>query len=67
MAIGQMLQPMFDTVDTSGGMFGGGQAEKMWKPMMVDEMAKMMAKNGGIGLSDAVFREMLEMQEKKRG
>jgi len=63
MAIGQLLQPMFSTVDTSKGMFGGGKAEATWKPMMVDEMAKMLAKSGGIGIADSVMREMLRIQE----
>lgn len=64
LAIGQLLQPMFNTVDTSKGLFGGGKGEETWKPMMVDEMGKMIAKSGGIGIADSVFREMLRMQEK---
>ena len=63
MAVSQLLQPMFATVDTSKGMFGGGQAEATWKPMMVDEMSKMLVKNGGIGIADAVMKEMLRIQE----
>jgi flagellar protein FlgJ len=63
MAVAQLLQPMFQTVDTSKGLFGGGKGEATWKPMMVDEMAKMVAKNGGIGIADAVLKEMLRMQE----
>jgi hypothetical protein len=27
MALGEMLQPMFSTVDTSKGLFGGGKGE----------------------------------------
>lgn len=65
MAIGQLLQPMFKTVATPKGMFGGGKGEEAWKPMMVDEMAKMIAKGGGIGIADSVYREMLRMQEPK--
>lgn len=63
LAIGQLLAPMFKTVNVSKGMFGGGKGEEAWKPMMVDEMAKMLAKNGGIGLAESVYREMLRMQE----
>ena len=63
LAIGQLLAPMFKTVNVSKGMFGGGKGEETWKPMMVDEMAKMLAKNGGIGLAESVYREMLRMQE----
>ncbi len=65
MAIGQLLQPMFNTVDTSKGLFGGGKGEAAWKPMMVDEMAKMLAKSGGIGIADSVMKEMLHIQESK--
>ncbi len=67
MAIGQLLQPMFKTVDTSKGMFGGGKGEEAWKPMMVDEMAKMISKGGGIGIAASVYQEMLRMQEPKIG
>jgi flagellar protein FlgJ len=65
MAIGQLLQPMFKTVGASKGLFGGGKAEEAWKPMMVDEMAKVLAKGGGIGIASAVFNEMLRIQEAK--
>jgi flagellar protein FlgJ len=65
MALGELLQPMFKTVDTSKGLFGGGAGEATWKPMMVDEIAKTIAKHGGIGLADSVMREMLRMQETK--
>jgi len=65
MALGEMLQPMFKTVDTSKGLFGGGQGEATWKPMMVDEMAKTIAKNGGIGIADSVMKELLRIQEAK--
>ena len=66
MALGEMLQPMFKTVDTSKGLFGGGQGEATWKPMMVDEMAKTIAKNGGIGIANSVMKELLRIQEMKR-
>ena len=61
--IGQMLQPMFDTVDSAHGAFGGGEGEASWRPMLVDAMAKQMAAHGGIGLAVPVFHQMLEMQE----
>jgi peptidoglycan hydrolase FlgJ len=63
MAIGQLLQPMFDTVDTSKGLFGGGSAEETWKPMLVNEMAKQMEAHGGLGLAQSIYDAMLRMQE----
>jgi flagellar protein FlgJ len=63
MAIGQMLQPMFDTVDLSKGMFGGGEGESAWKPMMVSSMAKHMAAHGGLGLAQPIMQQMIRLQE----
>ncbi len=66
MAIGQMLQPMFATVDTANGPFGGGAGEEAWKPMMVDTIGKNLAAHGGIGLARPVFAEMLRLQEARQ-
>ena len=66
MAIGQLLQPMFATVDSSHSLFGGGAAEETWKPMLVNEIAKKLAANGGIGLARPVLAEMLRMQEARK-
>ena len=63
MALGQMLAPMFDTVDGSKGPFGGGSGEEAWKPMMVSELGKQVAKAGGLGLARPVMEQMLRMQE----
>ena len=63
MAIGQLLQPMFETVDSAHSLFGGGSAEETWKPMLVNEIAKKIAANGGLGLARPVLAEMLRMQE----
>ena len=64
MAIGQLLQPMFDTVDTSKGPFGGGPGEEAWKPMLVQEFAKQIEAHGGLGLAKPVYDAVLRMQEK---
>jgi Rod binding domain-containing protein len=63
MAIGQFLQPMFQTVDLSKSLFGGGEAESTWQPMLTTEIAKTIEQHGGLGLAMPVFREMLRMQE----
>jgi Rod binding domain-containing protein len=67
MALGEMLKPMFNTVDTSKGLFGGGVGEATWKPMMVEEMAKSIAQNGGVGIANEVLKEMLRIQETSNG
>jgi peptidoglycan hydrolase FlgJ len=63
MALGQLLQPMFDTVDNSKGMFGGGDGESAWRPMLTQAIAKQMAGHGGLGLAVPVFHQLLAMQE----
>jgi peptidoglycan hydrolase FlgJ len=63
MAIGQLLQPMFDTVDTAHSEFGGGEGEEAWKPLLVQEFAKRIAASGGLGLAKPVYDAMLRMQE----
>ena len=65
MAIGQLLQPMFDTVDTAHNKFGGGPGEEAWKPMMVQEFAKQIEAHGGLGLAKPVYDAMLRMQGPK--
>lgn len=61
--ISQMLAPMFEGIK-SDEMFGGGQAEETWKGMLVEEYGKILARSGGIGISDAVKAEMISLQEK---
>ena len=58
----RMMESMFDGVSTNG-MFGGGEAEKMYRSLLLDEYGKEMAKLGGIGVQDQVMRTILEMQE----
>ena len=66
MAINQLLEPMFSTVDTSQGFFGGGAGEQSFRPMLVTEMAKAVEQRGGLGLATPVYEQMLKMQEKRR-
>lgn len=66
MAIGQLLQPMFNTIDAAHSAFGGGEAEATWRPMLVDAIGKQMAAHGGIGLAIPVFNAMLHAQEQSQ-
>ena len=63
MALGEFLKPMFETVDSKKNMFNGGDAEKTWKPMLIDEIAKQIAASGGLGLAIPIHDAMLRMQE----
>jgi peptidoglycan hydrolase FlgJ len=63
MTIQQMLNFMMSEIDLSDTPFGGGMGERAFRPMLVEEYGKAFAENGGIGIADAVRREMLKMQE----
>jgi len=63
MAIGQFLQPIFDTADTSRALFGGGAGESAWRPMLVQEMAKKIAAAGGFGLARQIHDALIKLQE----
>lgn len=60
--ISQMLKSMSVGVKTDG-MFGGGQSEEIYKDLMNEELGKVMTNKGGIGMSDAIYREILKNQE----
>ncbi len=62
--ISAMLQPMFEGINTSGP-FGGGEGEQAFRSFLIDAMSRSMVKNGGIGLSPSIEREMLKMQGAK--
>lgn len=59
MMIGQMLQPMFDTIQEDK-TFGGGSAEGMIKPMLVTQYADLMEQKGGLGLDDAISQQLAQ-------
>lgn len=60
--ITRMMESMFEGVSTDG-LFGGGQAEKIYRSLLLDEYGKEMAKTGNIGVKDYVMQAILQMQE----
>ena len=63
MALGELLQPMFNTVDTAHSMFGGGAAEAAWRPLLVQEIARQIAGQGGLGLAQPIYAVLLRRQQ----
>ena len=58
----QILETMYSGLEPNP-MFGGGNAEKLFRSMINEKTAQSMAKNGGIGLADAVYSEIIRLQE----
>jgi Rod binding domain-containing protein len=63
--ISQMFEQMMADVKTDGPM-GGGSGERIFRSLMVQEIGRQMADQGGMGLADSVKRELLALQEKGR-
>lgn len=62
MYLSQMLQPMFEGLKPDK-LFGGGDGENMFQSLAVDEYAKAITASGGVGIAQAVQREILQIQE----
>ncbi len=60
--LAQMLAPIFEQLGTDP-LFGGGPGEEVYRSMMVQEYGKAIARSGGVGIADAVQREILRLQE----
>lgn len=60
--ISQMFEQMYSTVPVNE-TFGGGNAEKIFRSMLIDEYGKMTAKSGGIGLTDQIMAQLLQQQQ----
>lgn len=59
--LNSMFQQMFTGI-SGEGPFGGSGGAGVWRSFLTDEYSKSFAKAGGIGLSDAVYRELLAKQ-----
>lgn len=60
--LSQMMEHMFAGIETDE-LTGGGEAEDIYRSMMVDEYGKLIAKRGGIGVADHVMSHYLKNQE----
>jgi flagellar protein FlgJ len=60
--LNSMFQHMFTGIDGEGP-FGGKGASGVWRSVLTDQYAKSIAKAGGIGIADLVYRSLMAQQE----
>ncbi|NLH82402.1 MAG: chemotaxis protein [Phyllobacteriaceae bacterium] len=60
-----MLKQMFSGLSTEAP-FGGGAAEETWRGILVEQYADTISRAGGVGVADAVYRDLLAVQEGAR-
>lgn len=57
-----MFEHMFTGID-GDGPFGGGGAGGVWRSFLTQSYADTIAKSGGIGVADQVYKTLLAQQE----
>jgi peptidoglycan hydrolase FlgJ len=62
--LSQVFENMFSGIGTDS-LFGGGTGETVYRSLLLQQYAKVAAKAGGVGIADAVQREILNAQETK--
>jgi len=58
----QSLESVFANMSTDK-MFGGGSGEDVYKSLLTQEYGKIIARTGGLGIADAVQRDIVHLQE----
>lgn len=62
MFLNSMFQHMFTGLNGDGPL-GGQGATGVWRSMLTDQFARTIAKSGGIGIADQVYRSLIAHQE----
>jgi len=60
--ISQLLDSMSAGLSHKG-MFTGGTGEQAWRGELNREYGKVMSRQGGFGIGDAVYKQILRLQE----
>lgn len=63
MFLEQTLERLTTSEGTDGPLGDNGTGGAVYRSMLTKEYAGQMAKSGGIGIADQVYREMIKMQE----
>jgi len=61
----QSFGHMFSGLSGDGPLGANGAGGDTWRGMLVQEYARSVSKAGGVGIADAVYRELFRLQEGK--
>jgi flagellar protein FlgJ len=64
--LGTMFNHMFTAADGDGPL-GNTQGTGPWRSFLTDAFAKSVAKSGGVGIADQVYRSLISHQEASAG
>ena len=57
-----VISRMFESIPVDGP-FGGGHAEATYRSFLADEYGAELSRQGGVGIADAVYADLLRLQE----
>jgi len=60
--LNSMFQDMYTGIDGEGP-FGGNGATGVWRSLLTDQIARSVAKAGGVGIASHVYQSLLALQE----
>jgi peptidoglycan hydrolase FlgJ len=63
MFLEQMLNRVFEAGGDEGMFAEAGPGADVYRSMLVKEYSGLVARSGGVGLSDQIYAELLRMQE----
>lgn len=61
----QVLENMSSGVE-GDPLFSGGAGDKIYRSMFNEQTAGAIARQGGVGIADSIYRSILQMQEVQR-
>jgi len=65
MFLSSMFQHMFTGIGKEGP-FGNGPGVGVWRSFLTNEYAKSLAKSGGVGVADQVYRSLMAHQQQAK-
>lgn len=63
--LSEMVKPMFEGIETSDSMFGGGKGEEIFQGMMLNEYGEAIAEKDITGIQTLVKNKLIEMQAER--
>jgi Rod binding domain-containing protein len=61
--LSKVLDEMFSGVGGDGPLGDAGPGGAVWRSMLTNQFAQQFAAHGGVGIADAVQRQVLSLQE----
>lgn len=66
MFLEQSLGQVTQNVGDDGPLGDNGTGGSVYRSMLMNEYAGQIVKNGGVGISDQIYKQMMQMQEVSR-